>query len=229
MLKRQWELRKGELMLIAIIVASMTLGMSALVNIIVAIVDDGEEFVQMAPAAGIVGVGISLIFCAGFTFAGRFNLAISCGETRKSFVWGEFLFTLLEGTIAMGMVLLISPIEKIILQAVAGNRIIIDTGKYIFHAEYIIWGVLFIIALIMLCNALTMRYGKIAFWIMWAVWMICSLGSSKIIPFIMHTEWIKDFLQKVLPATGTLVVGYLLVPVMLGIAWGYLRKQRVTL
>ena len=44
-------------------------------------------------------------------------MAISCGETRRSFVWGDLLFTLLEGTIAMGMVLLISPIEKMILQA----------------------------------------------------------------------------------------------------------------
>lgn len=228
MLKRQWELRKDEVMLIAIIMAIMTLVMSAFVNVIVAIADDGEEFIQMAPAAGVIGVGISLIFCAGFAFAGRFNLAISCGETRKSFVCGDLLFTLLEGIIAMGMVLLISPIEKMILQAVAGDSVIIDTGKYIFHAEYIIWGVLFIIALTMLCNALTMRYGKIAFWIIWAAWMICSLGSSKIIPFLLHTEWIKEFLQKVLPATGTLVVGYLLVPVMLGIAWGYLRKQRVT-
>ena len=229
MLKKQWELRKDELILIAVIMAVMTMGMSAIVNIIIAIVDDGDEFIQIAPVAGIAGVIISLIFCAGFTFTGRFNLAIACGETRKSFVVRDMLFTLLEGVFAVIFMIPVSWMENMILQAAVGDGVIIETAKYVFQAKYLVLGMLFIIALILLCNALTMRYGKTAFWIIWVMWMICSLGSSKIIPFIAHTEWIKDFLKKVLPATGTLVVGYLLVPVMLGIAWRYLRKQRVTL
>lgn len=228
MLKRQWELRKEELIVIAVIMAAMTLGMSALVNIIIAFTDAGEEFIQMGPASGVLGIGISLILFIGFSFVGRFNLAISSGETRKSFVTGYVVFSVLESAFAMGIVLVTSLIEKIILQAVVGEAVIIETGKYVFQAKYLFFGVMFLIALIMLCNALTMRYGKIVFWIIWAVWMVCSLGSSKIISFIVHTEWIMDFLQKVFSATGTLVVGYLLIPVMLGIAWGYLRKQRVT-
>lgn len=229
MLKRQWELRKEELIVITIIMVIMTLGLSAFVNIILAVADGGEEFVEIAPAFGVIGVAISLILFVGFSFASRFNLAISCGETRKSFMTGYLLSSLFESVFAMGITLIASWIERIILRVVAQDAVIIETGKYVFQMKYLVLGVMFVIALVMLCNALTMRYGKIAFWIIWAVWMVCSLGSSKIISFIVHTEWIKDFLQKVLPATGTLVVGYLLVPVMLGIAWGYLRKQRVTL
>lgn len=228
MLKRQWELRKDELIVIIVIMAVMTIGMSALVNILIAFVDDGEALVQISPVAGVIGIAIFLVIFVGFAFSPMFNLAVSCGETRKQFFVGYLLFSLFESILSVGIIILMSILEKAVLQVVVNDKVIVETASYVFQAKYITLGVLFVIALVMLCNAMTMRYGKTAFWIIWAVWMVCSIGSSKIISFIAHTEWIKDLLKKVLPATGTLVVGYLLVPVMLGIAWGYLRKQRVT-
>lgn len=229
MLKRQWELRKDELIVLAVIMAVMSLGISLFINILLTVVDGGEEIIQMSPASGAMGIGVFMVVFVGFQFSSRFNLAISCGETRKDFVIGYVVFSLIEEVLAFVFLLLVSKLELVILRGIAQDAEVIEIEKYVFQMKYFILGLLFLLAVVILCNALTLRYGKTAFWIIWAIWMICTIFGSKIITFIAHTEWIQDLLQKILSAAGTLVVGYLLVPAMLGIAWGYLRKQRVTL
>ena len=150
------------------------------------------------------------LFGITFSFMGDFNMAISLGATRKSFVSGYVLFNLLE-------------IAVLELE-------IIDLTNF-FTWNYLSGVLVVFTAVEMFFGAVILRYGMKVLWILWAVWMIICLVPMN----IAKNEKLSGELAKLglflggkFTPQGIVALVIALTIVVAAITWNILRKQRVT-
>ncbi|MDO4323760.1 MAG: hypothetical protein Q4C61_14680 [Lachnospiraceae bacterium] len=164
-----------------------------------------------------------------------FNVEVSMGCARKHFFGSYFIVSLIECLLGMGCLILLCTAEN------AGNTILhpgmkneIDFLPYLLKWSVPAAVVLTVFSL--LCGALMIRFGRKAYWILWAIWMAAVLGLPKI------TDAMSDAPDSVLGRLGNAVgaavkavPGTAWLPCMLaasaaGLAAAYvlLHRQQVT-
>lgn len=171
------------------------------------------------------------LFGISFSFMGDFNMAISLGATRKSFVAGYVLFNLLEIAVLEVEIILFGMFEKFMLKtAFPQASMEIDLTTF-FTWKYLLGAMVVFTVLEMLLGAVILRYGVKAFWVLWAIWMIVCLAPMN----IEKNEKLSGELAKLglflggkLTPQGMVVLVIVLTIVVAAITWNILRKQRVT-
>lgn len=165
----------------------------------------------------------------------HFNLAVSMGSARKRFMPVFLLLSFLENLAAAAAAYLLSLLETQILRsAYAGIKLESRTEDF-FRWKYILAACLGLAALNAFMGMLFIKLGKIAWTIIWVLWMVCCFG----IPRIGHiAETAKgtvfgEICGAVIRAVSGLTEGGILAGIvivsagMLAVAWGMLRKQEV--
>lgn len=171
------------------------------------------------------------LFGISFSFMGDFNMAVSMGVTRKSFVAGYALFNLLEIAVLEVEIILFGMFEKFMLKtAFPQASMEIDLTTF-FTWKYLLGAMVVFTVLEMLLGAVILRYGVKAFWVLWAIWMIVCLAPMN----IEKNEKLSGELAKLglflggtLTPQGMVVLVIVLTIVVAAITWNILRKQRVT-
>lgn len=169
-----------------------------------------------------------------FTFLQEFNLAVSMGQVRKSFVWAyeaaAFVELLAMTVTAWLMYLLEKALYRLFLPEVTME---IDVG-----AVFLLKSILPILFAMMLTElfvaALMLRFGRKCLWGIWAVWMfICLLPNQMVRNERLHA-WAQKILALVVQQANLwgkpffISTGILFGALLVGISWNMLRKQRVT-
>lgn len=235
-IKRQWNMRwvYGETQSVLI-----CLGAVFFLGMIGTLI--GIEFfdVRNPPLVGTIGAfliaGFGQFILAGFGFASEFNLAVSLGETRKKFVWSFQLFSLAEIVFILLSVFVFFSIEQFVYGMVTGAPLwengileLLKIGK----PQYLAAGIVVILALEMLVQALMLRFGVKAFWVIWGAWMTVSIFGIRLTK-LEAFQSLKEVLRNgtIFAEMGSafwVLAAFAASAVTVGISWNILRKQRVT-
>ena len=104
------------------------------------------------------------LFGISFSFMGDFNMAISLGATRKSFVAGYVLFNLLEIAVLEVEIVVFGVVEKLLLENAFPQAVMeIDLTNF-FTWNYLSGVLVVFTAVEMFFGAVILRYGAKAFW-----------------------------------------------------------------
>lgn len=209
----------------------------AIVSAVALYFGDGKE-------EGIFQLGVILalvitVFLQGFgtifSFLGEFNLAISMGQTRKSFVWAYEAVSVIQIVVMAAVAFLMGFVENGIYRVILPKAYMeVDIVANVFRLRYLIPGIFAIAVIEMFLQALLLRYGRRAFWGVWVAWMLLWMLPgylSKNRRLAAGVLEMTDRFAKMGSAAGTAVLmgaGVVFGAVLIGVSWNMLRKQRVT-
>lgn len=180
-----------------IMLAAGIVGMSIMFAMMKFDVADGEWFCLGTMLGGIVAAFYGFIWIsAGIGF--YFNMEVAMGCSRKEFFFSYYL----TGFVMNGVYAIIMAIMCIIENALGrmlypGMENDIDLLSYIIRG-----GIPAVVVLTVIggfCGTLVLRYGKKAFWVLWAIWMVLCLGGPRI------SDAVSDAPDSVFGKIGTAV------------------------
>lgn len=163
-----------------------------------------------------------------------FNMAVSMNSTRRHFFVSYYLVIFAGALIGLGLVGIIGWAENNFYKGVyPGQLPAIDILAFLKN-----YGILIMAVLVMalgFCGTLLLRFGRKAFWVMWAAWMIGFLGVPRVIDAaqdapgsvfgIIGNKMILLF--RGMPEGAWVVMGIILGAACLAGTYGMLQKQQV--
>lgn len=137
--------------------------------------DDEHTFINLGTFMAMTFIAIIIFFGIVFTCSADFVLAISFGKSRKDFLVARYLLYVVEFMGAFAIVKLGSFIDTAIGK----------TGVPIDFMSVPSWGTFVVAALVVpticICiSALYTRFERKAFFFLWGIWMLVSVGAPRI-------------------------------------------------
>lgn len=149
---------------------------TGVVGIIIAIVamgtvGKGENYIEIGTIiAGMVTAIISLVGI-GFSFYSSFQLEVGLGSTRKHFFTSFYLFSLTWG-LTNGLIVILFYEMEHRLYGMLYPTAVSEVEMMPFLAVLALY-LAVVLPMVGISAAVTMmRFGRIAFWIMWVIWMV---------------------------------------------------------
>ena len=189
------------------------------------------------PMGSIMGIIMSAMYCAILIVVQirqYFNMEISMGCTRKRFFVSYYAVCLAVDLIYPFILAALSAVENALNRAWYPHL----TGEFDLVPYILKWGVPVAVGVTLVagfCGVLMLRFGRTAFWILWAIWMILAIGIPQI-----HTameEAPSSLFGRVGSSAAALLgglpgsvrVGGLAVIGLVCFAgtWGFVRRQQV--
>ena len=190
-----------------------------------------KECVTLGMLIGMIILVFMHFFGITFSFVGEFNMALSMGATRKSFVGSYALFNMVE---LAGLELLLFVLGKIELALISviypQCEIILDVTQY-FQWKYLLAVIVGMTVVELFLGAVILRFGMKAFWVVWAIWMFLTLVPAKlseneVIAAKMHQLGEQIGLENIVQYL--FAAGVVAAVIMAVLGWNFLKKQRVT-
>ena len=170
--------------------------------LIVKVLEAKDPELTTIPLGGLMAMvagGMFLYIIASIGLKGRFVKAICMSCTRKRFLLQETVESFLETLVVMaagavfGMVDMV--IQKNCMGGVPIEFDIMNIYKLLFtNPLNMVMIVCVVISSRFLLGELLIRFGAKAFWILWAVWMLCCLLPSKI-AHMVGAEKLEGFVE----------------------------------
>lgn len=190
-----------------------------------------KECVTLGMLIGMIILVFMHFFGITFSFVGEFNMALSMGATRKSFVGSYALFNMVE---LAGLELLLFVLGKIELALISviypQCEIILDVTQY-FQWKYLLAVIVGMTVVELFLGAVILRFGMKAFWAVWAIWMFLTLVPAKlseneVMAAKMHQLGEQIGLENIVQYL--FAAGVVAAVIMAVLGWNFLKKQRVT-
>ncbi len=165
-----------------------------------------------------------------FSFVGEFNMAVSMSSTRKNYVTGYLLFTIVELGVLEVLIGVLAAIESGLLRLFYPGAYDSSIGWY-FQGKVLVAAAVGMPVVEIFLAALILRFGMKAFW---GIWIFCMVAMA-ILSNLVENERIANGLHQLglladrqLTPGGLLAGGVLLLLLLAAGSWGLLRRQRVT-
>lgn len=190
-----------------------------------------KECVTLGMLIGMIILVFMHFFGITFSFVGEFNMALSMGATRKSFVGSYALFNMVE---LAGLELLLFVLGKIELALISviypQCEIILDVTQY-FQWKYLLAVIVGMTVVELFLGAVILRFGMKAFWVVWAIWMfltlvLVKLSENEVMAAKMHQLGEQIGLENIVQYL--FAAGVVAAVIMAVLGWNLLKKQRVT-
>lgn len=190
-----------------------------------------KECVTLGMLIGMIILVFMHFFGITFSFVGEFNMALSMGATRKSFVGSYALFNMVE---LAGLELLLFVLGKIELALISviypQCEIILDVTQY-FQWKYLLAVIVGMTVVELFLGAVIHRFGMKAFWVVWAIWMFLTLvpvklSENEVMAAKMHQLGEQIGLENIVQYL--FAAGVVAAVIMAVLGWNLLKKQRVT-
>ena len=190
-----------------------------------------KECVTLGMLIGMIILVFMHFFGITFSFVGEFNMALSMGATRKSFVGSYALFNMVE---LAGLELLLFVLGKIELALISviypQCEIILDVTQY-FQWKYLLAVIVGMTVVELFLGAVILRFGMKAFWVVWAIWMFLTLvpvklSENEVMAAKMHHLGEQIGLENIVQYL--FAAGVVAAVIMAVLGWNLLKKQRVT-
>lgn len=190
-----------------------------------------KECVTLGVLIGMIILVFMHFFGITFSFVGEFNMALSMGATRKSFVGSYALFNMVE---LAGLELLLFVLGKIELALISviypQCEIILDVTQY-FQWKYLLAVIVGMTVVELFLGAVILRFGMKAFWVVWAIWMFLTLvpvklSENEVMAAKMHQLGEQIGLENIVQYL--FAAGVVAAVIMAVLGWNFLKKQRVT-
>lgn len=187
--------KETAIMMIAVaiaIIAGMVLGF------FVSMGDD--ETVQLGMMMALSAYVIFDIIFEGFTFGQHFTLCLQMGVTRKNFLSSYVIFKVIKNMLALSIIAILGAVERVVSKNLVSKLLrvrFVDAYSQVFSGRALVVTISLAVLLAFLAvfvGAALLRFGRIAFWVLWALWwMIIFLKSSDNInvPAFFHADiWV---------------------------------------
>lgn len=161
----------------------------------------------------------------------NFNMIVSLGCRRKDYMISQMVTVYLNMLIEVAAVFVLYMIEKPMWKMIYPNREYEKLVEYAFEPKILLAIMLLIPAIRLFMGAAILKFGKIAYWFIWAVWMVCSFGGGKLVTYIAHhpQSWIFAAINNVkdMSAMVQMISICLITGVLLGLTYHFTKKQAV--
>ena len=187
--------KETAIMMIAVaiaIIAGMVLGF------FVSMGDD--ETVQLGMMMALSAYVIFDIIFEGFTFGQHFTLCLQMGVTRKNFLSSYVIFKVIKNMLALSIIAILGAVDRVVSKNLVSKLLrvrFVDAYSQVFSGRALVVTISLAVLLAFLAvfvGAALLRFGRIAFWVLWALWwMIIFLKSSDNInvPAFFHADiWV---------------------------------------
>ena len=225
-----WKMNKKELMIMLLILnVCGIIGMGLMP--VLRYVDEEIPFLALG-AILMVELWLLINLCLSlFSYQNTFDLIVSMGCRRKDFIISQIITVYINMLFELGVIGFIYLIEKMLYRFVYSAYGIDDITSYLWKPK-MIWILFMLIpACRLLVGALILKYKKKAFWILWAIWMVCSLGCGRFITYLLENQqsWIMVGITNVMNMSTGVQVFFVLMStsVMLVVTYFLLRKHAV--
>ena len=166
-----------------------------------------------------------------FSYQNTFDLIVSMGCRRKDFIISQIITVYINMLFELGVIGFIYLIEKMLYRCVYSAYGIDDITSYLWKPK-MIWILFMLIpACRLLLGALILKYKKKAFWILWAIWMVCSLGCGRFITYLLENQqsWIVVVITNVMNMSigVQMLFALVLTSAMLAVTYFLSRKHAV--
>lgn len=231
-----WKMNKSELL---IALGSMLFGMvfgSVMVMLVVLLSGDADNYALMGSFMAFV-IWIAVItFIGAFSLERRFGMAVSMGETRKSFIVSQWLIMAFNTLLEILVIIIINTVEKAIGEAVYNVPCDFDVISHLIDYRIILAAVVVVPSASMFLGMLIAKFQKKAFWGIWVVWMAVSVGGARISHLVVENP--DSMPARIINAaaasaaalgmTGAVLFAVFIGAVLLAVSAIVLRRQPVT-
>lgn len=156
---------------------------------------DGET-VQLGMVMALSAYVIFDIICEGITFGQHFTLCLQMGVTRKNFLSSYVVFKVIKNMLALSIIAILGAVERFVSKNLVSKLLrvrFVDNYSQVFSGRALVVTISLAVLLAFLTvfvGAALLRFGRIAFWVLWTFWMIVFLKSSDNIsvPAFFHAD-----------------------------------------
>ncbi|MEY8331873.1 hypothetical protein AALB53_01920 [Lachnospiraceae bacterium 47-T17] len=196
----------------------------------------GEVFC-MGSMMSVAGIGAAMLFGVPAHMVNIFNYAISMGRTRRSFFPAYTVGIFFAAMVLETGAVLLHAAERARLRLMYPHLGIDDPAGSVLH-----WNILLPIALLattvgVLCGTLIIKFGKMALWILWTLWVAVCIGMPRGIETLLEhpdnlmvqmvfcgVKWLYS-----LTAAGLAALAAAVCMILLAVSYLLLRRQQVNL
>lgn len=153
------------------------------VCVIQAILWFGSEAEEIFALGGVAASMVFAVYWGGWMLMNLpfwFSMTVSMGRTRKRFFVAYYLSAFTGALLGLGIILLLTALEERIYGTWQKKGIMV-TEVLPYELRYGVLAVILIVALMGLCAALMMKWGKKIFWALWFLWMFLCLGLPQML------------------------------------------------
>lgn len=159
---------------------------------------DGET-VQLGMVMALSAYVIFDIICEGITFGQHFTLCLQMGVTRKNFLSSYVVFKVIKNMLALSIIAILGAVERVVSKNLVSKLLrvrFVDNYSQVFSGRALVVTISLAVLLAFLAvfvGAALLRFGRIAFWVLWAFWMIVFLKSldNISVPAFFHADiWV---------------------------------------
>lgn len=177
----------GEMIQYALITAGGSVLGTGIVLVVLRTNTTDNEYMKAGNIMALLLGAIVFLFMGILAIKGDFNLAIGMGKTRKNYVVARYLLSMLNVLIILGIVWITGTLEGGIYKVIYPNSVCrFDLGELLFRPQLVLGILLALPAVILLLGVLLLKYGKIAFWVLWCIWMVGCLGIPRIMAAVVE-------------------------------------------
>lgn len=187
-------IKRKEIAIMMIAVAIAIIGGVVVFDFFVSM-GDGET-VQLGMVMALSAYVIFDIICEGITFGQHFTLCLQMGVTRKNFLSSYVVFKVIKNMFALSIIAILGAVERVVSKNLVSKLLrvrFVDNYSQVFSGRALVVTISLAVLLAFLTvfvGAALLRFGRIAFWVLWALWMIVFLKSPDNIsvPAFLHVD-----------------------------------------
>lgn len=198
---------------------------------------DAEDYALIGSFVMLIVWVAAKLFNGAFVLEKKFGMAVSMGRSRKEFILSYLIVYTVNCMIELISILLLDRVERVLAaELYKGLPCAFDVLKELLDVRIVLSAVIAMPVLHLFMGMLVMRFQKMAFWGIWVLWMLVSIGLPKILEYVEEhagspvAQGFSSIQQTVasLGATGALCVTVAVSAVLLVISESMLKKQAVT-
>lgn len=155
-----------------------------------------DETVQIGMVMALIVYVIFDIICEGITFGQHFTLCLQMGVTRKNFLSSYVVFKVIKNMLALSIIAILGAVERFVSKNLVSKLLrvrFVDAYSQVFSGRALVVTISLAVLLAFLTvfvGAALLRFGRIAFLVLWALWIIVFLKSPDNIsvPTFFHAD-----------------------------------------
>lgn len=238
-LKKQAVLRWDELAFILAVETGLFIFGEIMLAVIASQTDQDETLVPLGTLAAVMGCFVIMLTMGMTSLALCFNIGVGMGSVRRRLVPMYLFFSYAEFLVMAAVAFVLHLFERFVLHTAFPDRINEFDMGFLFQWKYIWVSGFVMVGLIGLMGATFLKYGKIAFVILWVLCVACAGGISRISKFVCAAKQSDSAVGRILrriieffiemPENGLLAGLLVISALMLALSWLMIRKKQVDL
>lgn len=165
---------------LSIMLGAYLFGM-VLVSVLMLTVVDDNTYAPMGLLFAQLGAVVAAMVI-GTRYNADFDMAVKMGATRRGYLPAAFTVSFLEILALTGVLWLLAQFETFFHDTFfSGTVVEMETTGWLGNIGLALSICVLLVGIIALVGALLHRYGRKAFWVVWAVWMLFFIGGPRIL------------------------------------------------